>query len=134
MTQRSYLDGFRAILREHGWHASVTPSELLARWDGLVEACEAGYGWTSYEHSNELSARDLLEAVFADPRTATAVETKELRRQVSQLDARYRALLREDVHVGDADDPWWRRGVLRQAGPDYVDDMQRAHGITVERA
>lgn len=130
----NYLERFRAIVYERGWHASVTPSELSARWEGLVAACEAGSGWTSYEHSNELSVRDLLEAVFLDPRTAAEPEADELRRHVNELDARYRALLRDDVHVGDADDPWWRRGVLRHAGPDYVDDMQRLHGITVERA
>ena len=132
MTSASYLDGFRALVREHAWPADTTPAGLLTRWSAYVASAEDGYGWSIYDQSNELSARDLLEHIFTDARTSSTSDAQHLRERVLATDARYRALLREDVRIGADGDPWWRRGVLRAAGPDYVDDLARIHAIHAE--
>lgn len=132
MTSASYLEGFRALVREQAWPDLTTPAELLDRWSAFVASAEDGYRWSIYDQSNELSARDLLESVFTDARTRTTPEAQQLLERVMAVDARYRALLRNDVTIGHEGDPWWRRGVLRAAGPDYVDDLSRIHGIRVD--
>lgn len=132
MTSVRYLARVRKVLSERGWTESISPAELLDRWAALVDAAEAGYGWTLDEYLNELLPRDVLEDVLADPDLETDADVQQLRERVLEVDQRLRGLLRDDVWIGETADPWWRRGVLRFAGSDYVDDLRGIYGITVE--
>jgi hypothetical protein len=131
VTSPTYLARFREIVRERGWPETTTPTELLDRWTGLVEAAEEGYRWTIDGYLNELAARDVLEVVLADDSLRDEPEVSDLRARVAAADRRLRAVLRGDVQIGEPDQPWWRRGVLRRAGDDYVEDLERIYGIRV---
>jgi hypothetical protein len=134
MTSARYLTRFREIARERGWPDSTSPAGLLDQWRALAMAAEEGYRWTIDEYSNEISARDVLEEIFTDSVLRAEPEAQELCGRVAEVDSRMRALIRDDVHIGRPDDPWWRRGVLRRAGPDYVEDLERIYGIHVSSA
>lgn len=134
MTSQTYLVRFREIVRERGWPESTTPTDLLERWTALVKAAEQGYRWTIDEYLNEMAARDLLEAVLTDEALGGEPEVSELSGRVAEADRHLRALVRDDVHIGGPDEPWWRRGVLRRAGDDYVEDLERIYGIRVSRS
>ncbi len=132
MTSQAYLARFREILRERGWRDDVSPASLLDRWSALIEAVEDGYRWTLDEYLNELAPRDLLEALFADSSVGNSAEVEQLKGRVYEIDGRLRSLLRNDVSIGQVEDPWWRRGVLRFAGQDYAKDLEGLYGICVE--
>jgi hypothetical protein len=131
MTSAAYLARFREIVRQNGWPDSTTPAELLDRWMGLASSAEEGYRWTIDEYLNELTARDLLEKVVNDPILEGEADVQELRARVEAADHRLRAVLRQDVQIGEPGQPWWRRGVLSRAGDEYVEDLDRIYGIRI---
>lgn len=131
MTSATYVARFREILRDMAWPATTTPAALLDRWIATVAAAEEGYQWTIDEYLNELAARDVLEAVFSDAALASEPEVEELRARVADADDRLRAIIQDNVEIGSPEQPWWRRGVLRHAGADYVEDLERIYGIRV---
>ena len=128
-----FLRRFHAVAEEHGWANPPSPSGLLQQWGQFVEECEAGYGWSIYEFDDELSARDLLAKMLEDTELARHPEAQELSGRVAEVDRRFKELLRSDVEVGDPQDPWWRRGVLRSAGSEYAADAHKLYGVQVER-
>ena len=44
----------------------VSLEKLLALWDRFVSDVESGYSEASYEYTNDLSARDLIEELLAE--------------------------------------------------------------------
>lgn len=108
-----------------------TPSTLLDRWEMLVGECESGYSWDYSEYRNELRVRDLLEGVLRAPELLKYEEHDELMRRVEELDGRFRCLL-SSSQSGVSNEPWWRRGVLCKAGPDYAEYCRSAFSIEIE--
>ncbi|MGI8439512.1 MAG: hypothetical protein ACR2NV_04815 [Thermoleophilaceae bacterium] len=134
MSTGRFLERFRAIAVARGWGSDTSPVELLKRWKAFVRSCEEGYRWSIYEYDNELSARDLLADVMNDSVLAQTPELAEWATRVALVDARFSALLHEHEMRGRGTDPWWRRGVLRSAGPEYRQDVRDLHGIEVAEA
>jgi hypothetical protein len=112
---------------EHG----PSPSSLLEEWVQLVRECEAGYEWNLYEYHNDLSVRDALEAILADPGRAEE-ERAEVATRLLEIDARFQALLQPGVRVGPEEDPWWHAGVPRYAGEELAAELREWFGVEVE--
>ncbi len=106
-------------------------AELLEEWAQLVRECEAGYDWNLYEYHNDLSVRDALGRILADPDRAQE-ERDEVATRLLEIDARFQALLQPGAGVGPEDDPWWHRGVPRYAGPELAAEMRDWFEVEVE--
>jgi hypothetical protein len=111
-------------------HIQRTTAELVDIWDALVDECQEGYSWDISEFRNELASRDQLEEILRAPELVPYREHRQLRDRAESIDARFRRLLMPDC-VFPAEGSWWRRGVLRFAGPSYAGYCRKAHGFEV---
>jgi hypothetical protein len=108
-----------------------SPAQLLAQWEQLVDWCKEGYHWDVSEYSNELSVRRRLELLLCAKRLQTFQELRELKVRVSEIDNRFRSLLKPGVQLPNREH-WWEQGVLKRAGEQYAEYFRKAHGIQVE--
>jgi len=90
---------------------------MLGRWRDFVTAVERGYDDSIYEYTNDLSARDHLEAVAAgaDPALRAKVQGA-----IAEDDRRFEAATQEadqplGKFTGEAP-TWWRRVPRRRVG------------------
>ena len=90
--------------------------------------------WTIYEWRNEISVRDLLERALQDPELQRFPQLKQIAARVDEIDANFRQATLEDIEVGPATNPWWRRRVPRRAGEELRGDLRAEFGIEVEPA
>lgn len=126
------LDGYAGALLKKAGKRPYQVFELIHTWECFVVACEAGYGFDISEYDNELATRDSLAVLAADPTLRRHAGFEWFFRDIEALDARFKALLRQDAAIKDEDAPWWRRGVLSHAGADYARDIKSLHGIEIE--
>lgn len=131
MQPDSFCDRIRQALERRGFE-DRSGAELLDRWEGFVDECENGYGWTIFEYDDEIGARDYLDAILNDPAVAEMPEVAELEKNVRRIDERFRALLQTGIARPDVPKHWWRRGVLKFAGEEYRFDMANQYSIHVD--
>ena len=105
------------------------PTTLIAGWEFAVTSGEQGYADSLDEYRSDLAVRTTIERVFDDEPLSECPQLGWVREQVGALDARFRALLQQDVVLpGGAADPWWLRHPLRYAGPEAATEF----GVSVE--
>jgi len=97
--------------------------ELLDRWKSLVADCEDGYGWSHYEYDNDATARDFLERLMCESGLPHDV-LRPVRDAVCVVDDRMKALMQDGVARRTKSPYWWKTGVLKKAGSEYVDSLQ----------
>jgi hypothetical protein len=131
MTTKEFLQAFEEFLGRNGRPTSLSPWAVVEQWESLVDRAAEGYRWGLYEFDNYLSIRDLLEKAFRDDRLGCFVQIDLMRERVEKADVRLKAMFMPGVEIGGADEPWWHRGVLSNAGDEYRDDMKRLHDIEV---
>lgn len=130
MSDVSFLDAFEEFVGASGWRTIPSPAQLVEQWEQFVEICEEGYDDNIYEFDNDRSVRDLLGRALHDSTLRRFPEHAELRAEVERIDERFRATCRTDVFLGREGDPWWRRGVPRNATGELADDLLDKYGIT----
>lgn len=124
-----FLGRFEKVVRASGWRTTPSPAELVSYWRDFVETCEEGYSSTIYDYENERAVRDLLDQAFHDPILRKFAEIDDLRASVEEIDDRFRRACRDDVVIGDADVPWWRRCVPRRAEGEFAADLRSKFDI-----
>lgn len=127
---RSYVGEQDAVRSREGIEASG--SSLLDMWGDLIAECETGYQWEMSELRNELRVRDQLQTLAAAPTLQAFAEHRDFEARLRSLDDRFRTLLRSDVEF-EQQQGWWRRGVLRFAGPAYCDYCKAVLGVEIEK-
>jgi hypothetical protein len=133
MTTNEFLETFKEFLGSHGWPTEQSPWTIVEQWDSLVDQAVQGYHRGFYEFTNDLSVRDLLEKAFHDDKLGRFSQIEIMRQRINNSDLRLKIMFLPDVKIGDAEAPWWRRGILADAGDEYLDDMERLHGIKIRR-
>jgi hypothetical protein len=123
---------FTAFVRGRGLWRDDTAAAVLERWSSFVEECEHGYRDDEFAYANEVMSRTTLEAALCDPSLAAFPELGALRRQVTQIDERFKRLLVEDAHRGIDVEEWWLRGVVRYAGHRLAREWKQSFGFDVE--
>lgn len=130
----SFAQAFAEFMRHTGRWRDCEPDALLARWSTFVESCVRGYQGDSEDYFNDLTARDGLERALREPALARYPELEELRRAVTEIDDKFRAILRDDAFPKFSTDEWWNRGIVRYAGARLAEDLHREYGIDIDRA
>lgn len=92
---------------------------------------QRGYRWGWFDYQDELSIRDVLEAVIQDPAVCRFAEAKPWAEGVAVTDARFRSVTRP-VGGTRASIPWWRGVIPMKAGPRLAADVQEALGERIE--
>jgi hypothetical protein len=133
MTTAEFLQTFKEFLGRYGWPTDQSPWTIVEQWESLVDQAGVGYHWGLYEFANDLSVRDLLEKAFHDDQLGRFSQIGMMRQRVESADIRLRSMFLPDIEIGGADAPWWHRGVLATAGDEYLDDVERLHGIEIRR-
>ncbi len=103
---------------------------LLDSWISLVEDCENGYGSNEYEFDFDANERGYLEKLLNESALPDEM-LKPLRDSVDRIDQRLKCLFQENVKRNNKSPYWWKHGVLKRAGWEYVDSL-KAKGISVE--
>jgi hypothetical protein len=126
-----FLRTFREFNGRHGRPTSQTPWDVVEEWEALVEDFAGGnYSWCEVEYTNDLQVRDLLEKALTDERLAVfEPQITAMRERITLADTRLNGLFLPDVQIGPPAWPWWQRGVLAHAGPEYTEDIRRIYGI-----
>lgn len=132
MTTVEFFERFAEFLGRNGRPPTVTPWDLVERWEALTEAALRGYHSGFYEFSNDLSVRDLLEKAFNDPQLEGHEITRLMRERVTAADDQMRQAFQPGTHITSSALPWWHRGVLARGGKEYAEDIARLYGIDVE--
>jgi hypothetical protein len=68
-------------------------------WKSLIDRSEQGYDDNFDEFMHDLTVRDLIDRLLKDARLAELPAMNWFRERASELDDRFRALLRLDVKV-----------------------------------
>ena len=128
----AFDSAFTAFVRGRGLWRDDTAHAVLERWSSFVEECEHGYREDEFAYANEVMSRTTLDAAMREPALAGFPEMRVLRRQVAEIDARFKRLLVEDAHRGIDVDEWWLRGVVRYAGHRLAREWKQSFGFDVE--
>lgn len=107
------------------------PAQLLDKWAYFVNGCSEGYQWDISEYDNELSVRKDIEEIIRTKRLKHFSEIRELKLQISDIDKRFKALLKANVELPNRDH-WWEKGVLIKAGEPYATYIKKVYGIQIE--
>jgi hypothetical protein len=126
-----FLLQFKEFLGRNGWPTETSPWSIIEQWETFIEECSSCYQWGFYEFDNEVQVRDLIERALTDPLLANYEPMENIRQRVDLADERFRKLL-SSVQIRTAEKPWWRRGVLLQAGQEYQDDVKRLYNADVD--
>ncbi|MFD7025286.1 hypothetical protein [Promicromonospora sukumoe] len=120
---------FKFVVEPGGRRAAWSILGFVEAWQSLVDEVETGYGGDVYEYEAELSVRDDLERAIVSPELKLLDEWASFRAQVLVADAQLRHLLGPIVREGG---PWWRSRVPARAGAEFVSDVQRIFGVTID--
>ncbi len=128
----SFLARVESVMNNSSAATVRSPAAHLGQWDLVIRECEDGYSSSIYEYDNDIGVRDQIQRLLDAPEFQQYAELGEFRREVDNIDARFRAILRPVVEV-KADSPyWWRRGVLASAGREYADDVEALYGVHID--
>ena len=119
-----FLEQFRQIAAEQGWPNRTSPAGLVEQWSGFVHECEIGYtmGWDEYR--NDLQCRMLLDAILTSPALREEPEFPEFRRNVDNIDCKFRELLIPGITLPIESKFWWELGIPRKLGKRLADDLR----------
>jgi hypothetical protein len=124
--QKSFLAEARRIIGE-----SNTPADLVTQWQEFVNWCAEGYQWDISEYNNEISVRNELEKMLSASKLQSYNELQQLKFVVSEIDNRFKDLLKEDISLKNKTN-WWEQGILKKAGEPYATYFHQAYGISIE--
>lgn len=125
------LEGHIHELQKTAGRFPLSADQMLEAWDSCVKLCEEGFPQGMDEFAADLAVRDRVALVLEDPALRRLRALDWFRARCAAIDSRFKALLQEGVRIGSEKAPWWRCGVLSYAGKDYVEDIERTHGIEV---
>jgi hypothetical protein len=132
MIDQDFASEFSNFLERNGRRPTRSAADLVAEWEDLISEVETGYPSMEAEYTNDLSVRDLLDRAMRDERlVAFEAQMAAIRLRVSTVDDRLRAQFLPGVEIGTDRDPWWRRGVLSDAGREYIKDIKKVYGIDI---
>ncbi len=126
-----FTNAFARYTRRTGRWRNCEPESLLCEWAEFVEHCTRGYSddWDD-GYVDELTTRDGLERAMREPTLAALPEMQHLRRQVADIDDKFRKILLPNAFPEFPESKWWHRGVVRHARPRLVAQLRRL-GVTI---
>lgn len=127
---KEFMERFQAVVAARGWRGVSSPFDLIDRWRYVVEDVADGYGDNIYEYLNDLSVRGRIEDLLQDESLTDVEQMEWVRTQVSEIDARFRSLVRPEAVRGDL--PWWKAHLPAYAGAELVADIKEAYGVSLE--
>ncbi|WP_181188359.1 hypothetical protein [Actinopolyspora mortivallis] len=107
------------------------PEDALSDWQNFVALCEEGYDDNEFEYAFDLDARGLLEEALNDPELNRLPGIEWLRREVAEIDERFRRILHEQPVDDPEHHPWWRAYVPYYGGREFAEDIQELYGVTL---
>jgi hypothetical protein len=129
-TPKEFVERFRAVVAARGWCGVSSPFDLIDRWEQMVEHVADGYDDNIYEYRNDLSVRGRIEDLLQDESLKDVEQMKWVRAQVSEIDARFRSLVRPEPVRGNS--PWWEAHLPASAGAELAADIKEAYGVSIE--
>lgn len=130
--RRDIDDEIAQIQLGSGWREPLSLAQMEAAWVAFVDACEGGYSWSLYEFDNDVSIRDRIELVLSHEGLRGLESIQNFRERVSVEDGRLRRLFRAETRFGADASPWWKNGILKAGGREYVRDVLSRYGLEVE--
>ncbi|TWD73102.1 hypothetical protein FB561_6987 [Kribbella amoyensis] len=106
------------------------PTDVVGEWEDFVESCTEGYLDDIYEFNNDLDIRALIERLLNDRNLARFQQMGWVRAQVSEVDEKYRAILRPEIDRPTR--PWWEARLPRLAGAELAEEFRLRYGVEVE--
>ncbi len=131
MSSREFIAAFGAVtVARTGRERS--PADVLAQWEQTVSLVEAGYDGDFFEFDNDMSIRDLIDAVLADEGVMSHVEARWFVHGVALIDSRLREVLSKEASRGSGMS-WWRSHFPTVSGPELAADLEELYGFSVSR-
>jgi hypothetical protein len=127
----TFLSEVDEIFKQRDWVKEVSPASLLKDWTLFVEECEKGYSDNIYEYYNDIRVREWIELILSAPELQIYPEIQEFASNVSDIDQKFRKLLRSDVSLPKL--VWWEQGVLQYAGRELKNDLLDLYDIEIEK-
>jgi hypothetical protein len=119
------------VAAANGWSRFRTGDDFVRAWMSFVRQCGGGYDMSIYEYENDLSIRSGIQLLLDNDHVKKAGGFAELNARIREIDAEFRGLLQDGVEVGNPGDPWWERGVLKEAGGELSRDFMEMFGVYI---
>jgi hypothetical protein len=120
------------VAAANGWCRFRTGDSFVQAWRSFIGVCARGYDMNIYEYENDLSIRSGIQLMLDDERVRNTIGFVDLSTRIAEIDAEFRELLQDGVEVGNSGDPWWKRGVLKEAGAELAADFMEMFGIYIQ--
>ncbi|WP_405060619.1 hypothetical protein OG474_03015 [Kribbella sp. NBC_01505] len=114
-----------------GWARFSSAKDFVQAWRSFVRECRDGYSMSIYEYENDLSVRTEIQLLLDDERMRRTVAFREFNADIEEIDGEFSRLLQDGLEIGDSDAPWWKRGVLKEAGEELVGDFMNMFGVHI---
>ena len=109
------------------------PSDLVEQWNEFVQQCVEGYQYSLFEFDYEVSVRDEIQQIIDDGRLQEYEEFKDFVNKVDEIDNNFKSVV-NDFKIPERDKlPWWKKGILKKAGDQYVQNVKDELGLEVQR-
>ncbi|MCL7752442.1 hypothetical protein MPF13_01625 [Polaribacter sp. Z022] len=106
-------------------------SDLINMWEQFTEECIEGYGWNIYEYDNDVSIRELIELVISNEKLKLSKEHKYFKKKIHNIDDKLKLLFFDEVKRNTGKF-WWNRGILKEAGEEYMNDLQDEYNVKIK--
>lgn len=123
-----FVDEANDLLEAKGQNKIRSPFDLLDIWDGVVSDMETGYNFNIYEYDNDVSVRRTIQLILESNILRKYPEYEGFKEKVASIDERFRRIL-SDTYIRSERSLWWEAGILRNAGEEYVKDIEDLYGF-----
>ncbi|WP_406088847.1 hypothetical protein [Streptomyces sp. NBC_01013] len=110
----------------------LSPGELLGSWSSFVDECQEGYEYDYSEYLNDISVRNVLQAVIVDCRVSRRlVSSAWFAGELDVIDLRFKSLVESGPAVRPGDADWWMVKIPGFGGEDFVADTLERFGEVI---
>jgi len=128
-----FLETFRRRCSAYGLEpAWSTPDKLASKWSEMVsDLTDGGYAYTIFELDDQLHVRKIIEDLLQDEVLKRSSSHGIFEHSILEADRQLKAFFIPGFKRPNTQ-YWWEQGLLKEAGPQYVENAGVFYGVAVK--
>ncbi len=99
----------------------------------IRDICSGGYAYSIFDLDNDLTIRDLIQDLMEDRELMEYSEHIFFCSEIGKLDECLKNAFIEN-YEREGSEKWWMKGILKQAGSEYSENVRHFYGVTIKKS